>query len=954
MTFGPFRLDLEGERLWHGDEERPLRAKSFSVLRELLRKRGRLVTKQDLFRACWPDTAVSQTVLRVCIGEIRAALGDDGMHPALLETVGRRGYRLVAGADAAASTIDALLGRDRELARLRRALARADSGLRQLVFVTGEPGLGKTTLLDHFVERIRATTRARVAFGQCVELVGGTEAYLPILDLLGRLCAEDDDRQVLAAFERWAPSWLLQMPGLIDASQAEALRRRVPSPTRERMLRELGETLEALSVERPLVLVLEDLHWSDTSSVDALAYLAQRTSPARLLMIGSYRALDLALANHPLKAMKQSLQARARCTDIPLELLAPADTDAYLRHRLPEHPIDPALGGEIHRRTDGNPLFMRAMVDDLLEREILRVSADCWHLSTGLDGLVPESVRQLAQHQLDRLAPRERLVLEAASAVGVEFAVAAVAAAIDTLPEDVEHVCATLAVRNQLVAATGVAVWPDGTVSGTYEFQHSIYRDVLDRALSPARRRELHRKLGERVERGHQGDTRRVATVLAFHFDHAGDHPRAVRYHVEAAAAAKERFADREVILHLQAALERLPRLPETVERAQTELGCLLDLGGALFAAHGCASDDAMAVHGRALEVADRLELPQARIQAHSARYTFHVMRAELPHALAIAEDLLATAARLPVPFFVLLGHMMVGGVRFNLGDLAAARAHLERAHSVWQPGFPSLPLDPTLLYRTMLGFTVLLEGRPAEGAHWIRSSLAHAEAMNHPYTLSYARELAAQYHATAGDRDLALEHAAAALAVATEHGFPIHAAVAGVVRGWGLRDVSAVRESLGEYEGRGQYLATSLFRALLVEAELEQGLVDAALEDLKETFAFVERSGERRHLAELYRLQGECLLRRSGFDATRGRQRMKATPSYEEAEAYLERALALARQQGARFWELRAALSLANVWAAEGREAEAQALLDDVCRSFPEGCDLPDLDRARQRRARL
>src|SRR5690606_5472424 len=217
-------------------------------------------------------------------------------------------------ADTDATPATTLVGRDRELAALRRAYARADSGLRQVVFVTGEPGLGKTTLLEHFAEELRATTRARVALGQCVELIGDSEAYLPILDLLGRLSREADGREVVATFERWAPSWLLQMPALIDDARAEAIRRRVVSPSRDRMLRELAEMLETLAAERPLVLVLEDLHWSDTSTIDALAYLAQRTKPARLLLIGSYRPVDVALRDHPLKGVKQSLQARERCT----------------------------------------------------------------------------------------------------------------------------------------------------------------------------------------------------------------------------------------------------------------------------------------------------------------------------------------------------------------------------------------------------------------------------------------------------------------------------------------------------------------------------------------------------------------------------------------------------------------------------------------------------------------
>src|SRR5262249_18976783 len=162
---------------------------------------------------------------------------------------------------------DPLVGRDRELRVLRRALVRADGGRRQVVFVGGERGIGKTTLLEHFVEETRARTRARVTFGQCAELTGGTEPYLPIFDLLGGLGGEDTGGDVLASLERWAPTWLLQMPALLDEVRASRLRQRVPSPNRDRMLRELGEALEVLSDAQTLVIVLEDLHWSDASSI---------------------------------------------------------------------------------------------------------------------------------------------------------------------------------------------------------------------------------------------------------------------------------------------------------------------------------------------------------------------------------------------------------------------------------------------------------------------------------------------------------------------------------------------------------------------------------------------------------------------------------------------------------------------------------------------------------------
>jgi DNA-binding winged helix-turn-helix (wHTH) protein/tetratricopeptide (TPR) repeat protein len=936
IEFGDLRLDLEAERLWRGDVEQPLRAKSFAVLRHLVMNRGRLVTKQELFRACWARTAVSDSVLRASIHEIRGALGDDALAPGFVTTVGRRGYRFDASPTSPEAVADGFVGRDADLARLRDALSRARDGRRQTVFVTGEPGIGKTALLEHFVEGVRTDGRDRVTVGQCVELIGGREAYLPLLDCLGRLCSEPDGRDVLAILDRFAPSWLLQMPALLDAGRAEALARRVPSPNRERMLRELGEALEALTRERPLVLVLEDVHWSDASTVDAVAVLAQRTGPARLLILATYRPVAVVLADHPLKAVKQSLQARGRCEELPLELLAPSDVGRYLAHRLAGHSVDGTLAADVHRATDGNPLFMTATVEYLVARGILVVQDGCWRLTKKLEGVVPESLRALVERQLDDLDETARRVLEAASAVGVEFAVALVAASARQPVDDVDQVCARLAGHVQLLTATGVAVWPDGTASGTYAFGHALYREIVYQRLTAVRRRRLHRVVAERLEKGHAGHTAEVAAALAFHFAQAGDDARAAQYHGEAASAARARHAEREVAEHLEAALERLARCPESLDRSQTELAHLLELAAAKLAVQSYGSRDAPAAYERARALARRLGVVPAEVVANGGLYTHHVMRGELRTARGIAEEIVAGASATGVPFFAVIGHTTLGSVLFNLAAFDEARTELERADAVWAPGLPRLPLDQAVLHRTILALTLLHQGQPAAGAAWLGRSLAYAETLDDAFNLSYAQELAAQYHATAGDREAARRHAETAIGLATEHGFPGHLAVATMMRGWAVQDAAAIEEGLAAYEQLGQRIATTLFRALLAETHLLDGKVDEATAALDAALAFAEESGEHRHLAELHRLRGECLLR----DA-RGRG----------AEACFERALAIAREQGAALWALRAATSLALLRQRGGQAADARRLIDQACAAMGAG-SCPDLLRARTMRA--
>jgi len=320
ISFGDFRLDRRTRRLRYRGSERPLRAKSSAVLLHLAEHPNRLVTHAELLRAAWPGVTVSPTVLRVCIREIRAALGSEAEQ--LLTTVPRRGYRFTVEPGAASAVFT---GREAEKSALHEALARARGGRRQVVLVSGESGAGKTALLDQFLEELRADGDVRCARGQALELQSRVDGCAPVLDLLSRLCDEAEGADVVDALARWAPGWLLQLPGRVDDPTAESLRGRASNPSWDGRLRELGEAVEHLASEKPLVLVLEDLHWSDASTLDALAYLTRRTVAARLLVVGSYQP-DALGAGHP---FRQRLQLRGLATEIPLGRLSLADVEAY-------------------------------------------------------------------------------------------------------------------------------------------------------------------------------------------------------------------------------------------------------------------------------------------------------------------------------------------------------------------------------------------------------------------------------------------------------------------------------------------------------------------------------------------------------------------------------------------------------------------------------------------------
>jgi DNA-binding winged helix-turn-helix (wHTH) protein len=340
FLFAPFRLDPTNACLWCRAQALTLTPKAFAVLHHLVEHAGQLVTKAALLDAVWPNTAVSEAVLKVCIGEIRKALGDMARAPQFIATVYRRGYRFIApvtvadhaeveplagSPSPAGPAISAptslltprhavpLVGRQTELARLHHWLEEARHGKRQVVFVTGEAGIGKTAVVETFLAQVVTDTRLFIARGQCVEHYGPGEAYLPMLEALGRLCRTPGGEHLVLFLRQHAPTWLAQIPWLCSAEEREILQRELMGATQPRMLREMAEALETLTAETPLVLVLEDLHWSDYATLDLVAMLAQRREPARLLLLGTYRPVEVIVRGHPLKTIKQELQMRGHC-----------------------------------------------------------------------------------------------------------------------------------------------------------------------------------------------------------------------------------------------------------------------------------------------------------------------------------------------------------------------------------------------------------------------------------------------------------------------------------------------------------------------------------------------------------------------------------------------------------------------------------------------------------------
>jgi DNA-binding winged helix-turn-helix (wHTH) protein len=553
IVFGNFRLDLVNECLWRNEQAIAVPPKEFAVLLYLVRNPGRLVMKEELIEAVWPETTVTDGVLKVSIRKIRAMLDDDSKAPQFIETAHRRGYRFIGrivedvetgrqgdkgtrgqGEAASASShpplslspplpvppsapltrsgayrLTALLparglvGRETALAQMQDWLRRAMGGERQVVFVTGEAGIGKTTLVEAFLQSVRRDSNVWVGQGQCLEQYGAGEAYLPVLEAVSRLCQEPGRAGLVGLVRRHAPTWLQQMPWLIDEADRENLQREVIGATRERMLREMAEALEALTSETPLALVLEDLHWSDYSTLDLVSYLARRSKPARLLLVATYRPVEVALSEHPLKGVKQELQARRQCEELPLEYLSQKAIGEYLSRRFPQHEFPSAFAAMLHERTEGNPFFLVNAVDYLEAEGLIAERDGRSRLTVALAELelaAPENIRQMIEKQIERLDRGQQRVLEVAAVAGAEFPAAAIAVGSEQGLADVEEQCEELDRRRLFLRTTGVSTLPNGIVTARYGFIHTLYQEVVYQRVAAGRRVRLHKLIGERGE----------------------------------------------------------------------------------------------------------------------------------------------------------------------------------------------------------------------------------------------------------------------------------------------------------------------------------------------------------------------------------------------------------------------------------------------------------------------
>jgi tetratricopeptide (TPR) repeat protein len=717
------------------------------------------------------------------------------------------------------------------------------------------------------------------------------------------------------------------------------------------MLREFAEALEVLASREPLILILEDLQWSDSATLESLAYVARRRDPARLLVLATYRPVEAVLHNTRLRRVLAEVRNQPQVAEIVLDYLPREAVHAFLRQRCGAIPGLEALVDLLHHRTGGHPLFLASVVDELLRSLPRETDLNDRDLSA-MALTIPLNVHRFIEHHLERLSDEDQSILEAASVAGHPFRVATVATFTSLAEDQVERRCAALARTHGMLAPDGLAAGPAGTVGPRYRFRHALFQETVYARISPERRARLHLLAGERLEAAYTaqpadtGAGSTIAAELAAHFEQGRDLTKAVKYLELAGRNALQRSAYGEAHDHVVRALKLVPHLVERAERSRVEAALSLLLAQVLESTQGWGAQDVAGMYSRARELSAAVHDEPRLLQATWGVIAVTVVRADLVKTQALAREMLTLARTRRNALFRMAAHAELGGTALALGRTASARRHFRLAEALHDPGghrssVAAFGMDLGIFARIWATHAMWYEGYPDRAVAHAEGAMTMAAVKGHVFTLTITRAYAAMLSQFRRDVAAVDRLATLALAQATEHGFAYYRAWADVLLGWsagvrgkGQEALETLRRGVEVLQATAG-LRLAYYRALIAETCGRIGRFDEGLQVLSSAFDDVRRTGECWWEPELHRLRGELLA--------------GAGPSNDrDAERCYRTAIELAQRQHAPLLELRAAVSLTRLCQRHGRARETSSMLIRLTDRLTEGFGDSDVSDAR------
>jgi TolB-like protein/predicted ATPase/Tfp pilus assembly protein PilF len=841
------------------------------------------------------------------------------------------------------------VGREPERNELRTAFNTAKDGRGSLLCVAGEPGIGKTTLVEDLLTELTIKNQGTIARGRCSERLAGTEAYLPLLEALESLL--QNDLHLAPTMKQLAPTWYAQVVPLTGESEESArLLAEVKAASQERMKRELASFLQAVAEPQPLVIFFDDLHWADVSTIDLLSFLAGKFDALRVLIIVTYRPSDMLLAKHSFLQIKPDLQARGLCRELQLAFLNEAEIAQYLNLEFPNHRFPTEFPQLIHAKTEGSPLFMADLVRYLRDRGVIAQSSGSWKLEQTLPDIereLPESVRGMIERKIAQLSEEDRKLLACASAQGYEFDSAVVGQALNLEADEVEERLEKLERVFAFVKLMSEGEFPNRTLTLKYRFIHVLYQNALYNSLRATRKATLSREVAQVLESFYGERTASVASELAALWEAAREYARAAEYFLKAAGNATQINAHREAVQLARRGLETLQRLPESPEYAQLELGLQLRLGLSLTPVHGWTSPEGDQCFARAHTLCQQAGNDPRLFAALRGIWAKHVLRGEYHTARPLADQLLQIAEQAGDP--ALLASACYGEALtvYPLGELSAAREYCERALVLYDPAYAKVYLafstqDLGVQARGILAYCLLALGFPERALQQIEESLALAERLSHPHSLGAALFGLGEVRFRRREWVASQRSAERILALSQENDLGDYLSLATLLHnlaqgfhGQPEAKIDQARQSLDVVRAKGWEFGMPYWLAHLAEVSGLAGQIAAGLDTTAEALAQIERTGERCWEAEVWRIKGDLLLQIDNQPQA-------------EAETCYHKAIEVAQGQSAKSLELRAVMSLARLWQRQDKIAEARRMLAEIYGWFTEGFDTADLQEAK------
>jgi serine/threonine protein kinase/predicted ATPase len=841
-------------------------------------------------------------------------------------------------------TSRAIVGRDLEMDALLHEFERAQRGHGRMVVVSAEAGLGKTTLIDAFVRLLEDRGEAtRVGRGRCSERLAGSEAYLPVLEVLDSLQRNEHLGSLSRLIRALAPSWYVQiMPPRDNDSSAARLAADTAGGSQERLKREIASLLDEVSRIQPVVLCFDDVHWADLSTTDLLGYLARRIEDSRVLIIVTCRPSDLAQARHPFLRMKLDLVSRGACREIVPGHLDETAIARYLALQFLDHQFPRGFASVIHQRTEGHPLFLVDLLRDLRRRQIVRQQDGRWILAEELAALertMPESMRSLVQRKLEALEEADRRLLGAASVQGTDFDSAILARALAQPQDDVEDRLERLEREHALVRFVDEWEAPDRQLTLRYRFAHHVYHNAFDNTLRSTRRAALSRGIAEGLIARIGDQPCDCAADIALLLESARDNIRAAEYWNRAAQASARLYAHDETARLAQRGLALLDAEPDSLANAAAELGLQMTYGLSVKTSQGYAVPEVGRAYARARELCREVEDPGRVIPVLIGLSAHHIVSGEITTSRDVALEMLDLFNRLGDPNMQMLGQWSLGAALFHLGELEVGHAHLARGLELYDPAFHKprvweTGIDPGIFCQCELSRTFTLRGFPDQGLTRAREAVAQARALEHPQPLAFSLLFLAMAHVARREPADVCRVFDELSALCRAHRIAQELQWALPLRGRALVELGETERGLDELErGLEAHVITrsALLRpyyfVLYAGALLRARRFDAAERLLSEARAIADATSQHAYDSEHRRLEAEVRL--AGGDR-------------EGTEKMYGESLSIARAQGARWLELRASRGYASFLASGGRADEARAVLG-ICNSLTEGRDTLD-----------